>query len=137
MSLILMTPKGSQHGLRTPNEDSFLSKSQTYEFVQIKFGVFGVLLANLTSLILVLWVSCSCFPLINHYFYKKMSLNAKIYIPSTLNIDQYTLAHTIDCVCVCSKILNHGLNNGLKFFTCQVSWVKKHSKSTRKFRVKM
>ena len=129
MSLILMTPKGSQHGLRTPNEASFLSKSQTYEFVQIKFGVFGVLLANLTSLILVLWVSCSCFPLINHYFYKKISLNAKLYIPSTLNIDHilwhsqlivcaenvkswfkswvfpftfqaYILPHTLNCMCV-------------------------------------
>ena len=32
----------------------------------------------------------------------------KLYIPSTLNI---TVAHTIDCVC--SKMLNHGLNHGL------------------------
>ena len=32
---------------------------------------------------------------------------------------------TIDCVC--SKILNHGLNYGFIIFTFQVIWVKKHS----------
>ena len=35
----------------------------------------------------------------------------KLYIPSTLNIDLDTVANTIDCVC--SKMLNHGLNHGL------------------------
>ena len=35
----------------------------------------------------------------------------KLYIPSALNLS--TLAHTVDCVC--SKILNHGLNHGLLF----------------------
>ena len=39
-------------------------------------------------------------------------VKAKLYIPSTLNIDlMYTVAHTIDCVC--SKMLNNGLNHGL------------------------
>ena len=35
------------------------------------------------------------------------------------------MAHTVDCVC--SKILNHGLNYGFIIFTFQVIWVKKHS----------
>jgi hypothetical protein len=45
------------HGLRTHRE-SFFRKSQT-------FGVFS---AGLSAPILVLWVPCPCFPLINHYF---------------------------------------------------------------------
>ena len=41
---------------------------------------------------------------------------AKLYIPSTLNID---------LICVCSKMLNHGLNHGLflslfKLFLCPI-----------------
>ena len=39
--------------------------------------------------------------------------SAKLYIPSTLNIDLDTVENTIDCVC--SKMLNHGLNHGLFF----------------------
>ena len=31
----------------------------------------GLFSADLLALILVLWVPCPCFPLINHYFYKK------------------------------------------------------------------
>ena len=34
------------------------------------FWAFGVFSADLSAPILVLWVSCPCFPLINHYFYK-------------------------------------------------------------------
>ena len=46
----------------------------------------------------------------------------------------YTLAHTIDCVC--SKMLNHGLNHGLVIsFNFQVFWMKIHSK-LNKFRIK-
>ena len=44
-------------------------------------GAFGVFLANLSAPILVLWVPCPCFPLINHfkhYFYKKLSLYIQI-----------------------------------------------------------
>ena len=37
------------------------------------WGIFG-------RTILVLWVSCPCFPLFNHYFYKKLSLS--IHIPN-------------------------------------------------------
>ena len=38
----------------------------------------------------------------------------------------YTLAHTIDCVC--SKMLNHGLNHGLflslfKLIPCHIHWI--------------
>ena len=38
----------------------------------------------------------------------------------------YTVAHTIDCVC--SKMLNHGLNHGLflslfKLIPCPIHWV--------------
>ena len=41
---------------------------------QKNFGTFGVFWANLSAPILVHWVPCPCFPLINHYFYKKISL---------------------------------------------------------------
>ena len=60
-------------GLRTPNEVFFSLKSQTFGLGQINFGVFGVYSADLSAPILVLWVPCTCFPLINHYFYKKIS----------------------------------------------------------------
>ena len=42
------------------------------------FGAFGVISADLSAPILVLWVPCPCFPLINHYFYKKLSLYIQI-----------------------------------------------------------
>ena len=53
-------------------------------------------------------------------------LHTKLYIPSTLNIDLYTVAHTIDCVC--SKMLNHGLNHGFflslfKLIPCPIHWI--------------
>ena len=41
---------------------------------QINSGAFGVLSAKLSAPILVQWVTCPCFPLFNHYFYKKLSL---------------------------------------------------------------
>ena len=53
------------HWLRTPNEAFF--------FIEIPDKVWGigVFSGNLPAPILVLWVPCPCFPLINHYFYKK------------------------------------------------------------------
>ena len=58
------------------NWSLFSSKSQTIDLGrkigQINFGAFGVFGANLSAPILVLWVLCPCFPLINHYFYKKI-----------------------------------------------------------------
>ena len=48
------------------------------QFGQISFGAFGIFSANLLAPILVLRVSCPCFPLINHYFYKKLSLYIQI-----------------------------------------------------------
>ena len=48
---------------------------------------------------------CSCF------FLNNLDLSSKLYIPSTLNLNlTYIVAYTIDCVC--SKMLNHGLNHG-------------------------
>ena len=52
------------HGLRTPNE-AFFHRNPKF-------------LANLSAPILVLWVPCPCFPLIIHYFYKKLSLYIQI-----------------------------------------------------------
>ena len=53
----------------------FSTISQTFwpiwQIVRINFGIF---LAELSAPILALWVHCPCFPLINHYFYKKLSL---------------------------------------------------------------
>ena len=54
--------------------------SLKFQIGQINFGAFGVFLADLSAPILV---QCSeslvrCFPLINHYFYKKLSLYIQI-----------------------------------------------------------
>ena len=66
------------HGLWTPNEAFFHWNYNFWwlsrQFGQIHFGAFGVFSADLSAPILVLWVPCPCFPLINHYFYKKPSL---------------------------------------------------------------
>ena len=46
--------------------------------------------------------------------YSALRQQSKLYIISTLNTD-YLLWHTQLIDCVCSKILNHGLNHGLLF----------------------
>jgi hypothetical protein len=48
------------------------------QFKQIHFGAFGVFSANLSAPILLQRVPCPCFQLINHYFYKKLSLYIQI-----------------------------------------------------------
>ena len=45
------------------------NRADTYG--QVHFGAFGVFSADLSAPIFVLRVPCPCFPLINHYFYKK------------------------------------------------------------------
>ena len=78
---IPLLPSGSRimnrldlgHRLRTPN---LLGLGR--QFWQINFGAFGVFSADLSAPILVLSVPCPCFPLINHYFYKKPSLYIQI-----------------------------------------------------------
>ena len=63
------------HGLRMPNEAFFIEiLNLGRQFGQIKFGVF---LTDLTAPIFVLWY-CPCFSLINHYFYKNLSLYIQI-----------------------------------------------------------
>ena len=52
----------------------------------------------------------------------KLGWAPKLYIPSTLNID----LHTIECVC--SKMLNHGLNHEFflslfKLIPCPIHWI--------------
>ena len=59
-----------EHGLRTP----FFTQIPHFWLGQINFGVSGVVMANLWAPILVQRVPCPCFLLINHYFYKKISL---------------------------------------------------------------
>ena len=60
----------TDHGLRMPNEAFFHQNPKLLgldrQFGQINFGTFGVLSADLSAPILVLWVPCPCFPLINH-----------------------------------------------------------------------
>ena len=51
---------------------------------------------------------------------------AKLYIPSTLNID-LILCHTHNWLCV-QKMLNHGLNHGFylllfKLISCSIHWI--------------
>ena len=48
------------------------------QFGQMYFWGFGVSLADLSAPIFVQWVHCPCFPLISHYFYKKLSLYIQI-----------------------------------------------------------
>ena len=53
-------------------------------------------------------------------------LKAKVIHPKYSKHWPYTLAHTIDCVC--SKMLNHGLNHGLflslfKLILCPIHWI--------------
>ena len=70
------------HGLQTPNEAFFHGNPKVLslgrQFGQINFWTFGVFSVNLSAPILVLWVPCPCFPLIKHYFYKKLSLYIQI-----------------------------------------------------------
>ena len=51
----------------------FFSKILTFWAWADNFGAFGVFSADLSAPILVLWVPCPCFPLINHFFYKNIS----------------------------------------------------------------
>ena len=61
----------TKHGLRTPKEAFFHRNPKLLglgrQLVQINFGAFGVFSADLSAPILVLWVLCPCFPLINNY----------------------------------------------------------------------
>ena len=70
------------HGLWTPNETFFHWKPELLglgrQIGQINSGAFGLFLAKLSAPILVQWVPCPCFPLFNHYFYKKLSLYIQI-----------------------------------------------------------
>ena len=71
------------HGLRTPNEAFFHWKPELLgldrQIEQINSGAFEVFSAKLSAPTLVQWVG-PCFPLFNHYFYKKLSLY--IHIPN-------------------------------------------------------
>ena len=72
-------PMMAKHGLRTLNEAFFQRNPKFFglfgQFGQINFGVFS---ADLLAPILVQWVPCPCFPLIKHYFYKKLGLYIQI-----------------------------------------------------------
>ena len=48
------------------------------QFRQINSGSFWVFSVDLSGPILVQWIPCPCFPLINHYFYKNLSLYTQI-----------------------------------------------------------
>ena len=72
-----------------PNKHIYLTRAQTTDpneaffhwnckllaldrqFVLINFWAFGLFSADFLAPILIPWVPCPCFPLINHYFYKK------------------------------------------------------------------
>ena len=67
----------SIHGLRTLHKVFFHWNSKfsglDRQIGQINVGAFGLFLVDLSTHILALWVQCPRFPLINHYFYKKLS----------------------------------------------------------------
>ena len=65
-------------GLQTPNEALFHWNPELLglgrQIGWINSWAFGVFSAKLSASILVPWVPHPCFPLFNHYFYKKLSL---------------------------------------------------------------
>ena len=57
---------------------------------------------------------------------QKNTVKSKVIYPKYSKHWPYTVAHTIDCVC--SKMLNHGLNHGLflslfKLIPCPINWI--------------
>ena len=64
------------HWIWTPNEAFFHQNPKLLglgkQFGQINFGEFS---NNLSAPILILWVRCPCFPLINHYWDWDLNLN--------------------------------------------------------------
>ena len=50
---------------RMPNEAFFPLKSRTFGLAQTNSGAFGIFSAELSATILVQWVPCPCFPLLN------------------------------------------------------------------------
>ena len=65
--------------LRMLNEAFFSLKSSTFGHGQTIWanrfwGHFGYFQPKLSTPISVQWVTCPCFPLFNHYFYKKLSI---------------------------------------------------------------
>ena len=101
------------HGLWTPNEAFLIKTDKDRQFGQINFVAFGVFSADLSAPILVLRVPWPCFPLINHYFYQKLSLYAKLSTPSTLNID-FIQWHTQLIMCAV-KWITHDLIHDFHF----------------------
>ena len=97
--------KVTAHGLRTPNEAYFYRNPKLLglgrKFGQTNFGVFEVFSAKLLAPILVQSVPCPCFPLFNHYFYKKLSLY--IHIPNIyLGLGfEFGLQRIMDLAIVC------------------------------------
>ena len=66
----MFVDEGRDHGLGTPNEALFSLKSRTFGLGQTSWaGAFVVLLVKLSAPIL--GTVSPCFPLFNHYFYKK------------------------------------------------------------------
>ena len=64
---------GSHTDYGGPMKSFFIKITNFWDWAD-NFGAFGVFWADLSAPILVQWVPCPCFPLINHYFYKKLSL---------------------------------------------------------------
>ena len=75
---------GKKKYLRMPNEAFFHWNPKLLglgrQIGQINSGAYGVFSAELSAPILVQSVPCPCFPLFNHYFYKKLTLY--IHIPN-------------------------------------------------------
>ena len=70
------------HGLRTTNEAFFQWYPKLLglgrQIGPINFMAFGVFSAKLSAPILARLVPCPCFPIINHYLYKKLSFYTHI-----------------------------------------------------------
>jgi hypothetical protein len=103
------------HGLRTPNEAIF-HQNPTFlglgrQIGQLKFWAFGVFLADLSTPIFVLCVPCPCFPLIIHYFYKKLNLYS--HIPNIYLVVlgfEFGPQRIRDLAIVCPQSVQHGIS---------------------------
>ena len=70
ITMICQISLRSWHGLWTPNEAFFNQKTIWADKFWGIWGIFDPFISTY-----LLWVPCPCFPLINHYFYKKVSPN--------------------------------------------------------------
>ena len=135
-----LTGKGSgvRHSARTTDtQRELFSKNLKLLGLGRDFGLkifeaFGVFLAGLSAPILVLWVPCPCFPLFNHYFYKKIIWAAKNFrfslhvsvVSDTVGWIEVKVAVLLARPCMPWNLLINKLLNHFWYFKYQIlTWI--------------